>query len=118
MISIHSIHRLCKRAGIRSIGWHTLRHTFASQLVAHGVSLRAVQLLLGHSSVVVTERYAHLAPSRLQEAVAVLQQALSSHDKVGQPVGNSTSAETSAQCPALQDNPRQQMKNIALCDVI
>jgi integrase len=44
------------------IGWHTLRHTFASWLVIRGVSLRVVQDLLGHAHITQTERYAHLAP--------------------------------------------------------
>lgn len=69
-----AIQRICKKAGIRAVGWHTLRHTFATQLVARGVHLRVVQLLLGHSSVTMTERYAHLAPSGLREAVVLLEQ--------------------------------------------
>lgn len=52
------------KAGIANgseVSWHTLRHTFASQLVMRGVPLRAVQELLGHASIRQTERYAHLA---------------------------------------------------------
>lgn len=45
------------------VGWHTLRHTFASWLVIRGVSLRVIQDLLGHSSIKQTEQYAHLAPN-------------------------------------------------------
>lgn len=45
------------------IGWHTLRHTFASWLVIRGVSLRVVQDLLGHANIAQTERYSHLAPN-------------------------------------------------------
>ena len=64
--------RLCSRTGIKKIGWHALRHTFASQLVMKNVPMRHVQQLLGHSSIVMTERYAHLAPHTLHDAVAVL----------------------------------------------
>lgn len=41
---------------------HSLRDTFASKLVAHGRPLYEVQVLLGHSSPVMTQKYAHLAP--------------------------------------------------------
>lgn len=62
----------CKRAGLRQVGWHVLRHSFASQLVAAGVSLKAVQELLGHSTIAVTMRYAHVAPAAKVDAVALL----------------------------------------------
>lgn len=64
--------KICARSDLREIGWHTLRHTFASHLAMRGVPLRAIQELLGHSHVTTTMRYAHLAPSVLREAVAVL----------------------------------------------
>jgi len=64
--------KMCQVAGLRQIGWHTLRHTFASQLVAVGASLKAVQDLLGHSDIRTTMRYSHLAPSALRETVALL----------------------------------------------
>lgn len=67
-----ALRRNCRRNGIRPVGWHLLRHTFGSHLVAKGVPIRAVQTLLGHSSIVMTERYAHLAPSTLDDAIAVL----------------------------------------------
>lgn len=46
---------------------HVLRHTFCSHLVMRGAPLRAVQVLAGHSSVTVTEGYAHLAPDHMQD---------------------------------------------------
>ncbi len=60
---------------MRQITWHTLRHTFTSQLVTEGVPINVVQTLLGHSTVVMTMKYAHLAPSALHEAVGVLEKA-------------------------------------------
>lgn len=65
--------RLCKETGVREFGWHALRHTFASQLVSKNVSLHTVQKLMGHSTITMTEHYAHLAPSSLQDAVKLLE---------------------------------------------
>lgn len=67
-----ALEKYCRKAGIRKIGWHMLRHTFASHLVSNGVSLQVVQQFLGHSDMKVTLRYAHLAPSTLQDAIKVL----------------------------------------------
>ncbi|MDR1367562.1 MAG: site-specific integrase [Candidatus Accumulibacter sp.] len=61
-----------KLAGIRNFHIHDLRHTFASWLVSEGVELAKIRDLLGHSSITMTERYAHLAPDRLHDAVNVL----------------------------------------------
>jgi integrase len=52
--------------------WHDLRHTCASWLVQAGVPIYTVAQMLGHSSTAVTQRYAHLAPKHLAEAVAKL----------------------------------------------
>lgn len=63
----------CRRAGLRSIGWHVLRHTFASHLAQRGASPKAIQELLGHSEMGTTMRYMHLAPAHHREAVALLE---------------------------------------------
>ena len=52
--------------------WHDLRHTFASRLVMAGVPLFTVQKLMGHTTLAMTQRYAHLAPGHLREAVSNL----------------------------------------------
>ena len=62
----------CKRAGLTGVTFRTLRHTFASWLVMNGTPLFEVSQLLRHASIQMTERYAHLAPDHLQNAIANL----------------------------------------------
>lgn len=51
---------------------HKLRHTFASQLVQNGADLYHVSKLMGHSSIKMTEIYAHLAPHALEDTIKML----------------------------------------------
>ena len=55
------------------VSFHSIRHTYASWLVAEGVDLYTVSKLMGHSSITMTERYSHLAPDGLRAAVKVLE---------------------------------------------
>jgi integrase len=61
-----------ERAGVSRFRWHDLRHHFASRLVQTGVPLNTVRDLLGHASVAMSLRYAHLAPDQRCAAVAKL----------------------------------------------
>ena len=63
----------CKTAGADpSIHFHSLRHSFASNLVQKGVPLYTIKELLGHSSISTTEIYSHLNMDSLREAIKKL----------------------------------------------
>lgn len=61
---------LAAKAGIRkTISPHTFRHSFATHLLEGGANLRAIQMLLGHESIVTTEIYTHLNTQFLREEI-------------------------------------------------
>ena len=65
--------RLMRAAKIENFTWHCLRHDFASQLAMKGVPLHVIQRLMCHASIEMTQRYAHLSPNSLEEAVKLLE---------------------------------------------
>jgi integrase/recombinase XerD len=64
-----SFRRACSRAGISDFRWHDLRHTFASWHVQSGTDLYRLSRMLGHSTLQMSARYAHLATEHLHQAV-------------------------------------------------
>lgn len=71
-VTTNALKLLCRAAGLLPFGWHLLRHSYASHLAMRGISLKAIQELLGHSSIKITERYSHLQKGILYDAVARL----------------------------------------------
>lgn len=61
--TLKRLHRICDRARVRRVGWHVLRHTYATLLCQRGVPLPNVQALLGHTTITMTARYAHAVPN-------------------------------------------------------
>lgn len=67
------LRKICTLAGLPHFSWHDLRHTFASHLVSAGAPLKAVQDLLGHSTIEMTMRYTHLDSHVLDESINLLE---------------------------------------------
>ena len=66
---IRNFHKIVEKAQIEDFTFHDLRHTFASWLMQKGRNLKEIQILLGHSTINMTMRYAHLAPEDTRRAV-------------------------------------------------
>ena len=61
---------LRKSLGVKkTIGPHSLRHSFATHLVENGADISSVQQMLGHSSITTTERYLHMSKKHLQQTL-------------------------------------------------
>ncbi len=77
----HRQERALSRAGITReqgfITWHDLRHTYGSHLAMRGVPLKVIQELMGHATIEMPLRYAHLAPETRESAVPQFDQSAS-----------------------------------------
>lgn len=61
-----------KRGGTENFKFHDLRHPFASQMIMRGADLKDVQEILGHKTMPMTLRYAHLSHEHKKKAVSLL----------------------------------------------
>jgi integrase len=68
-----ALRTICKRAGLRVVGAHVLRHTFCSHLAMRKAAPKAIQELAGHKSLKVTLRYMHLTETALRETMRLLE---------------------------------------------
>jgi integrase len=86
----YHLDKLCEKASLRRITWHKLRHTFASNLARAGAKVEVIQQLLGHSTIIMTMRYTHVAPSSLRSAIDLLnpRSQYGVNTNLGQPAGN------------------------------
>jgi integrase len=64
--------RAARRANLRNVGVHVLRHTFCSHLAMKGVGARAIQELAGHRDLSTTQRYMHVSPAAVENAIRLL----------------------------------------------
>ena len=65
--------KVAKGLGIQEhVHWHKLRHTFATNVAKRGISMRILQELMGHSTILMTERYSHVDMQSKQSAIHAL----------------------------------------------
>lgn len=65
--------KAARRANLRNNGPHILRHTFCSHLAMRGAPARAIQELAGHRDLATTQRYMHLSPNAITDAIRLLE---------------------------------------------
>jgi integrase len=78
-----SLKTAIRNAGLKNLRPHDFRHSYASELLAQGLSLGEIGHLLGHRSVSMTRRYAHLVESRATDAVAKMSEQIFSEVENG-----------------------------------
>ncbi|HEX3731693.1 MAG TPA: tyrosine-type recombinase/integrase, partial [Mycobacteriales bacterium] len=98
---------LCTKAGVRRIRFHDLRHTFATLLYEHGVTVDEIQDVLGHSSPAITKtvyiRPSRQAPPKTANKVGFL----FSKPTLGSALGSNPSLKTPEGLPAEANNPSE-----------
>ncbi|MDD5277873.1 MAG: site-specific integrase [Methylovulum sp.] len=81
LINIESVRKafpkICKRAGVKRCGIHTLRHTYASMMLADGTLIHVLSRRLGHSSIKITvDTYGHIMPHDIDQSVNIFRDML------------------------------------------
>jgi len=68
----HTFRRACDEVGLTDVTFHSLRHSFATRLAQHNVDVLAIQKLMGHKSISMTQRYSHHTVDSLKPIVEQL----------------------------------------------
>jgi len=84
----HCFVKTAMKAGINDFRFHDLRHTFGSWLAMDGFSLKTIQELMGHKSIEMTLRYAHLSPEHKRLAVERLEKRSRIFDRKNEKIYN------------------------------
>jgi len=63
------VSKFAKLSGMKHVSPHVLRHSYATHLLMNGVSIRLIQVALGHSSILTTQRYTHVDITQLKKAI-------------------------------------------------
>lgn len=95
--AIIHLQRACDRAGIRRVTWHKLRHTVATELMIRGTPLLVVKDILGHKTLEMTARCAHVAPNIARDYMRLL--------SGGAPTGDAQSLAKAAPCGPPAKSP-------------
>lgn len=71
-ITVRTVHRLvvqaARNAGLENVTPHSVRHSFATHMLEGGASLNVLQELLGHESLLTTQRYLKVTPGHLRDS--------------------------------------------------
>ena len=63
---------ICRKQGVKHIGFHGIRHTAGTRLAERGVPINVIQAVLAHTDIRTTMRYVHLQDSAIKEAIIKL----------------------------------------------
>ncbi|MGC4097188.1 MAG: tyrosine-type recombinase/integrase [Nitrospira sp.] len=99
------------------VGWHTLRHTFASRLAMSGQTEGTIATLLRHSTNTLVRRYAHLSPSHLHAAVETVAAYGKPILKI-QPISDGTGTKTGKEEQMSEGNSTEVIENVGAGDGI